>query len=234
MSEKDQVFGPEGCGGDAAAYVLGALDPAEAKAFERHLQDCGSCSKDLAGFEHVVDALAMSAPQYEAPAGLRARVMSDVRPEPSRSAASRRPWRGASRSWPPRAALATAMAAGLASAVFAIATLLPGGSNGVRVINASVVDSPGSAQMRLAHGRAEMIVRDLPAPAVGDIYEVWLKRPGHALEPTSALFSVSARGAGDIGVPGALQGVAQILVTEEPAGGSTVPTHRAVIVARLS
>ena len=126
------------------------------------------------------------------------------------------------------------LAVGFASAVVAIATLVPGGSSQVRVLHASVVDSAGTAQVRLAAGRAELLVRHFPAPAAGDVYEVWLKRAGRALEPTGALFSVSAQGAGDIPVPGALQGVAEILVTEEPAGGSLVPTHSPVIVGRLS
>jgi hypothetical protein len=31
------------CGEDAAAYVLGALEPAEVEAFRRHMVDCGAC-----------------------------------------------------------------------------------------------------------------------------------------------------------------------------------------------
>ena len=45
----------------------------------------------------------------------------------------------------------------------------------------------------------------------------------------SVLFSVTAQGAGDVGVPAPLS-VSEILVTAEPAGGSLVPTHPAVIV----
>jgi hypothetical protein len=48
------------------------------------------------------------------------------------------------------------------------------------------------------------------------------------------LFSVNAHGAGDIGVPDTLKGVAEILVTQEPAGGSAVPTRPPIIVGRLS
>ena len=42
------------------AYVLGGLDPADAAAFEAHLQDCGACRKELAVMEKVpmlLDAL---------------------------------------------------------------------------------------------------------------------------------------------------------------------------------
>jgi hypothetical protein len=108
------------------------------------------------------------------------------------------------------------------------------GSSGPRLIQASVAGSPGSAQLRVSGGHAELIVRHLPAPPAGHIYEVWLKRPNHTPAPTSALFSVTSTGAGDVGVPGDLRGVSEVLVTPERAGGSLVPTHAPVIVARLS
>lgn len=222
MSDEGRRVAREGCGVDAAAYALGALEPADAKAFERHLEGCEECAEDLAGFAHVVDALAMSAPQYALPSGLRRRVMRSVRSQPARSRASHRRWR-----WAP-------LAVGLASAVLGIAMLASGGSSKVRILNASVVDSPGSAQVRLADGRAELIVRNFPAPAAGHTYEIWLKRGSRALEPTGVLFSVSARGARDIEMPTALGGVDEILVTEEPAGGSLIPTSQPVIVGRLS
>jgi hypothetical protein len=86
----------------------------------------------------------------------------------------------------------------------------------------------------VAGGRAELIVRHLPPPPAGRIYEVWLKRAGQQPSPTSALFSVTTTGAGDVGVPGDLRGVSEVLVTQEPAGGSLVPTDGPVIVATLA
>lgn len=228
MSHDDRDLRREGCGADVAAYALGALEPAEAEAFEHHLKECPACTEELARFGQVVDELAVSAPQYPVPPGLRRRVMRSVRSEPRGSAASRPRSR-----WVP-AGLASATAVALAVVVFAIVTLVSGGSSHVRVVQANVVGSAGTAQLRLASDRAELVVRDFPAPAAGHVYEVWLKRAGGAPEPTRALFSVSAQGAADIGVPGALQGVQEILVTEEPAGGSLVPTHPPVIVGRLS
>jgi len=74
----------------------------------------------------------------------------------------------------------------------------------------------------------------LPPPRADRVYEVWLERPGVAPAATTALFSVTNGGAADIGVPGALRGVSQILVTEEPSGGSRVPTGPPVILAPTS
>jgi hypothetical protein len=104
----------------------------------------------------------------------------------------------------------------------------------VRVIQARVTGSPGTAEVRVAGGHAELIVRHLSPPPAGRIYEVWLKRAGQPPSPTSALFSVTTTGAGDVGVPGDLGGVSEVLVTQEPAGGSLVPTDAPVIVATLA
>jgi anti-sigma-K factor RskA len=227
----------EGCDANAAAYALGALEPAEADAFERHLQACPLCAEEVAAFEDVTDTLAMSPAQYPTPPGLRHRVMASVRSERRRRRAAARRWSCApiaivSRWSRTHTALATATLV-LVSATIVIAGLLPRGPSQVRVIQAKVAGS-GSAQVRLADNRAELIVRDFQAPAAGDIYELWLKRPGRPPEPTRTLFSVTAQGAGDIAVPGTVSGADEILVTQEPAGGSLVRTHPPLIVARLS
>ncbi len=239
MSGEDQVLTHKRCAGDAAAYALGALEPAEADAFERHLQRCVVCAEELGGFRQVADTLATSPPQYAVPSGLRSRVIGSASSDGRRSGASRRRRLRGPRviaSHGPRLAteLAAAIAVALVAAVVVITTGVLGGSGGARVVSASVVDSPGSAQVRLVDKRAELIVRDFPPPPAGLIYEVWLERRGRAPAPTRVLFSVTAHGAGDIGVPAPLNGVNEIMVSPEPDGGSDVPTHPAVIVARLS
>ena len=62
MTERDRTPHDRECGGDVAAYALGALDPAESDAFLRHLDACAVCRDELASFQEVVDALPMSAP----------------------------------------------------------------------------------------------------------------------------------------------------------------------------
>jgi hypothetical protein len=103
-----------------------------------------------------------------------------------------------------------------------------------RVVSARVMGSPGAAQLHISHNHAELVVSRLPPPPAGRIYEVWLKRGSSSPAPTSALFSVTADGAATVDVPGNLGGVSQILVTQEPAGGSRVSTHRPLIVASLT
>ena len=221
------------CGGDAAAYVLGALEPDEVEAFRAHLVSCVVCRDEVAAFRHVADALPMSAVQYAAPRSLRRRVLRAVRSEQADSPrAARAP--GRLPPWPATRRRTPAVAVG-ALVVLALATvgaveLGSSGSTAPRVIASSV----GRADVRLSGGHAELIVRHLPPPPAGDIYEVWLQRGQRAPSPTSTLFSVTSTGVADVGLTGDLHGVSRVLVTPERAGGSQVPTHAPVIVAQLS
>jgi Anti-sigma-K factor rskA/Putative zinc-finger len=229
--------GERDCGADAAAYVLGALEPSQAEAFRRHLSGCAVCQDEVAAFGQVADALHVVAPQLRAPRGLRRRLMRAVRAEP-RPRATQPSARGTLRVAPGlrRSAIAGGLALALAAAALAVGgvELLSRGQQGPKVIRASVIGSPGSAEVRVSDGRAELIMSGFPRPPAGHVYEIWLKRPGHAPSPTRVLFSVTSSGAGDVGVAGDLHGVRQVLVTPEPDGGSLVPTHAPVIIAQLS
>ncbi len=222
------------CRDDAAAYVLGALEPDEAERFRRHLASCAVCRDELAAFQPAVEALSMAAPQHALPRALRRRVLREVRAHArTAAAASERPtgrFFAASRR---RSALAVGLLLIAALAVGAV-ELSSAGSSGVRIIHASVAGSTASAELRLSGNHAELVVRHLPAPPRGRIYEVWLRRGQRPPSPTSALFGVTSSGAGDVGVPGDLHGVSEVLVTAEPIGGSLAPTRPAVIVARLA
>lgn len=235
MSKDDFTSETHDCGQDVAAYVLGALEPAEAEEFRHHLESCAVCRDEVAAFGQVIDVLPMAAPQQKAPPELRRRIMRNVRAQPHSRA------RRASPLWPlwERLVSRPVLATGLAAAVAALAIVggIELGSTGpgpAKIIRAAVTGVPGSAQLRISGGRAELIVSHLPAPPAGRIYEVWVKRPGQPPAPTRALFSVTASGAADVGVPGSLHGVNTVMVTQEPVGGSLVPTHPPVIVARLT
>lgn len=236
MSQQDSNVDARTCGGDVAAYALGALDAGEVQAFEAHLETCAICRDELFAFQEVVAELPVSVLACEAPKRLRRRVMAAVAAEPKPG------WRESPRrSWIPqlsgsRPRLGMAVAAVAAVVAIAAGALTLGGGNPVhtRVITARVTGSTGSAQVRLTGDRAELVVRNLSPPPLGQIYEVWLRRRGHAPAPTSPLFSVNSHGAGDVEVSGSLRGVNQIMVTPEPAGGSPAPTHPAVIRAALT
>ena len=236
MTTADSMSETPGCGGDAAAYALGAMDVHEGEEFRRHLTSCAVCRDELAAFRLVVDELPMAAHQHPVPRGLRHRVMRDVRAEPAPVGppAQRRRRTLFTGRFVSRPALAGALLVAVALAIVGGLDLAPSASSGTRVIQASVIGVAGEAQLRVAAGHAELIVSHLPPPRPGGIYEVWIKRGHHAPAPTQTLFGVTDSGTAEVGVPGNVRGISTIMVTQEPAGGSLVPTRAPVIVAQLT
>ena len=64
--------------GLAPAYVLGALEPDERRAFETHLAGCDVCASDVRSLGRVTAGLAQSVPQVTPRAALRDRVLIAV------------------------------------------------------------------------------------------------------------------------------------------------------------
>lgn len=227
MSGRDPTARPRDCGTDAAPYVLGSLEPAEARAFADHMRGCAVCREEVGALAPVLGVLPTCAPRYDVSPALRRRVMRAVRSEPkSSSVAPRRP---RLRRWTrKRSVLAAALAVTLPVAM-TLGVVIAGGSGGsaARVIQASV----GRAQLRIADGHGELIVDHLPPAPPDRVYELWLQR-GRGAPAPSTLFAVTSRDGAVLGVPGNISGIARVLVTVEPSGGSRVPTTRAVIVAR--
>jgi anti-sigma factor RsiW len=213
------------CGENAAAYVLGALEPAETEAFRRHIADCVACREEVAAYEGVTAVLPAAGGRYEVPRGLRRRVMREVRATP----------KPAGRAYDVRAPARFSLAwgGGLAAVVVAVivaVALSSGGSGGTRVIQASV----GSAQLRIAGGHADLVVHRLPQLPTGRIYEMWVQHGKAAPVPTGTLFSTTSSGTASVGVPVSLHGVSAVMVTQEPAGGTLAPTSAPVIVAPVT
>jgi anti-sigma-K factor RskA len=227
VTGSDPSARPPDCGSDAAPYVLGVLEPSEARAFVHHMQSCAVCRDEVAALVPALDVLPSCAPRYEVSPALRRRVMHAVRSEPkSGIARARRP---PVRSRLRRLALTRPVLVAALAVVVALGVVIatrPSGSP-TRVISASV----GHAVLRVTDGRGELIVGHLPPAPTDRVYELWLQR-GHGTPAPSTLFAVTSRGTAVLGVPGDLAGVTRVLVTVEPAGGSRVPTTRAVIVAR--
>lgn len=217
---------------DAAAYVLGALEEDEAHEFEAHLAGCPECRGELSSLSIVADALPLAAPPHSPPRSLKRRVMAGVRAEPQEAQRTRSRSRFGLAPAFPRPAFAAAAGLALALAVAIGALTLGSGAPSTRVIEAAV-GWHGSGQLRVSGNHGELIVRQMPQPPRGKVYQVWLKRGSRAPAPTSALFDVTAGGAGAVDVPGDLHGVSAVMVTPEPQGGSSAPTHAPVLVAQL-
>ena len=232
MSGEDRITNGRRCGDDAAAYVLGALEPAELEAFRRHLAGCDTCQTEVAEFEQITGALPDASVQYQVPKDLRRRVLADVRATPKAGAhAGSTPRLRPARSWRPLVAWGGAFAVVVVAVIIAFAgSVGSGGSGGTRVIQAS----SGSAELRIAGGRGDLIVHRLPRLPAGRIYEMWVERGSAQPIPTGTLFGVTSSGTASVGVPGSLSGVSAVMVTQEPDGGTPAPTTAPVIVARLT
>lgn len=223
---------PAGCG-DAAPYVLGALDEAEARTFALHRETCAICRDEVASLKVAADALALAVEPRPAPAALGDRIMTVVRRDAGLLAA-----RGDSHARRPRRFPGGGLVGSLAGVVAAVAIVLAvtagnGGRSSPRLIAATVTGSAGHAVLADWGNHSELRVAHLRPAGPGRIYEVWVQRHGLP-QPTNSLFDVTANGSASAAVPGSLKGVQAVMVTAEPRGGSSTPTSRPVVVASLS
>jgi anti-sigma-K factor RskA len=226
------------------AYVLGALDEDERAAFEEHLAGCPACRAEVDQLLPAAQALPISVDPVAPPPALKARIMAEVEreasllaaagPEADRPAAPQRRRRRRSLRVPrlvPAAVAAALLVVGVAIGVGA--TQLD--DEPERTIAAQVSGAPGATvSVELNGEEGRLMARGLPAPPSGRVYQVWLKRDGHAPEPTAALFMPSRDGAATASVPGTMEGIDQVMVTDEPDGGSPQPTGDLLAVADLS
>jgi hypothetical protein len=226
--------------GQAAAYVLSALEHEEAMLFREHLNGCSVCCADVASLQPVADSLSTGVSHVVASEELRARVMASVRSEAellnAAGAGADRPEPSRSR-WRIRRPqlLATALAMGVGLLIGAVAIDTGSQAPVTHVTSAKLASLPAGARavLRQAGNHAELVVSGVSQPPRGKIYELWLARAGAAPQPTSALFGVTRAGDASVNVPGNLAGVHQVMVTAEPLGGSTRPTSSPIIVATL-
>jgi anti-sigma-K factor RskA len=229
------------------AYLLEALPDHERQGFEGHLAHCGVCLEDVEGLRFASDALPASVEQLMPPPELKDRIMAVVEADarllaaasgeradlPEEAPAPRRR-RFALPSLRPAFALATVVGllvlGGLGGAL-----IRGGGDEGrdVRTVVAEVARGDASAKLLVGERDSRLEVANLDAPPEGRVYQVWLLRPGGKPEPTRSLFVPRADGTGSVSVPGSLEGVQQVLVTDEPVGGSKAPTKTPFLSASL-
>jgi hypothetical protein len=240
--------------GQAAAYVLRALEPEEAERYREHIAGCAVCGAAVAELQPIADSLPGAVPGVLASEALRERIMDGVRseaelldaagagadrPQPARRRARlslRRPQLLTAGVALRRPQLLSAGAALVAGLLIGAIVLNTGSSTPtVRVTTAQLASLPAGAHatMRQVGAHAELVVSGIAQPPRGKIYELWLAGESGALRPTDALFGVTRSGSASVNVPGDLAGVRRVLVTAEPLGGSQHPTSAPIIVATL-
>jgi hypothetical protein len=227
------------------SYLLGALPPDERDGFAAHLENCPVCRNDVEELAVAAEALPLSVPAVAAPPALKDRIMAVVESEAELLAAAGEQ-ADATRRAPARArrgflaglllrpAVALACAAVLLVAGGVAGALIAGGGDGERTVVAQTTAPRADVRLEIRDDRAMLVARGMPAPPPGRVYQVWIKRPGSEPEPTSVLWSTRRGGSAEVAVPGSLKGVEAILVTDEPRGGSDVPSKAPVITAETA
>ena len=225
------------------AWLLGALPDDEAEGFRAHLADCPVCRDDAAALQVAADALPASPAPVAPPPALKDRLMAIVESEaellhaagpesdrPRRARRRRGPWLGALF---PRPAFAAGLAAVLllvgAGAGLLGRSAFDGSTKTVAARVSGAAGARASLEVRDGHGR--LVASRLPAPPPGRVYQVWLDRGGPSPEPTNALFSTRKDGSAAVDVPGSLDGVRAVMVTDEPGGGSEKPSGKLLLTA---
>jgi anti-sigma-K factor RskA len=220
------------CGGDAAAYVLGAMDPAEAEEFQRHLVSCPHCREEVDALDGAAAALPLMVNQVQPPGTLRTRVMAEVRadarakrPKPSPTIRQRlaKPV--------PKPALAGFGALAIAAVATVALTFKPASSH---IVRAQIAWAQAAAVVKVTGSQGELLIEGMPQPPAGKIYEVWLKHGSGDPRATNALFDPNSAGEAGVEVPGDVSGDTTVMVTAEPDGGSRTPTSSPVIIANLT
>ncbi len=228
-----------------AAYALGALDPEEAAALERHLKTCEPCRLELATYERVgaglLTALPASAPRASVRQGLQKRlsgVNSRPRPSPNWSA-GRWLFAGALAALVVLNALLlsqvyslrqeqTEMMAQRKSDPTALAMLAYPTTKELAFDQNGVV---GSLLVDKQQDLVGVFAWNLPQPPSGKTYQIWLidsqgnRTKGGFLVPEAGYPFVTAV----VWSPRPLSTYTGIGVTLEPIGGSQQPTGSPIL-----
>jgi anti-sigma-K factor RskA len=233
------------------AYLLGALSEIEAKAYERHLEECATCREELERLRPAAEALPRSVTPVAPPPDLKASLMEVVREEarvrdsgPRRAEARERlgglrqrlaalvPAHARMR---PAAAWVSASFLLIAGVVtgFGVASLVSGDRE--RTVVASVDERRvpfASGSLRIAEdGGAILRVHGMPELGSDKVYEAWVQRNGETIPQST--FGVGPDGSGAAAVPDALEDADAVLVTREPRGGARAPSEKPILRVKL-
>jgi anti-sigma-K factor RskA len=222
---------------DLALYALDALDGNEAEEVEAHLAVCASCRRELAGHEEALGALVEDGPPPELWDAVQSQIRAgDVAPMNGTplhpvgpnlahldQSADRRGMRR-------RLALLAAAAAVVAVVGVGVGTQLDNDGNGSGTLAGVSTDGPTVAVLADAHGAdvARVVANDdgdvlvfgeLPTLSAQREYQLWSVDGARPV-------SLGVLGDGhDEAVPLSLPpSTAKLAISEEPAGGSAMPT----------
>ena len=197
---------------EAAEYVLGLLPPAESLALAARALTDPHLMASIASWERHLAPLANLVDPVEPPPTLwrRLALATGSEPEPRRPA---RP-RDLTRVWRNTALAASAVAAGLALFILARPPAAPG--TDIAVLTALTAPNPVFLVRLGADGSATVLATGNPDLPPGRSLELWALRPGATTPESMGLLPTQGRAR----LPLALPVGTQLLVSQEPPGGS--------------
>ena len=228
------------------ARALSALDAAEERALDEHLENCDECCKELEEWQATAATLAVVADPVEPSPKVRERILSEVRKEVS--APEVIPFRSTSRNiWRSFGSLGAMAAVVLFTALIVGIVVLWRENNavkdnlaqanefiqitkspGAKVSELKGVDLGAGATATLAYdktGHAMLMADKLPNVPRGKAYQLWFivgknpPMPGKTFSPDSA-----GKGVLKDQMPKEALDSAIFAITLEPEGGSNAPT----------
>ena len=223
---------------DISAWVIGALEPAEAAALEEHMRTCESCARQARWLQPATGALLESVEPVEPPPELRERVMSEVRADAARRQPAESRSRGGFLDFLRRPAAAMAVVAIIVAvpAIFltGLGDFLTANGDGDAESEAPSLascNSPGGlicATLEREGDTGTLQVSGLRQLENDRVYQAWVQH-GDVMKDSS-LFAARADGTATAAIPREdLHGGDAVLVTIEPRGGSEEPTTDALV-----
>ena len=221
---------------ELGAYVLDALDGDERRRLDAHLEACDACAQELRHYRAVAGALPLALPPLSPPADAWRRIHEMVgRPAVRRRSTPEAVWRWVRAArWPAAVAVTLVLVAWNVTLHRQLWRYAEGPQveklarrPGRLVILGSPTLPHASARLFAAvDGRGgHLAVSGLKPLPADRVYQLWFLRrsaaPGHA-----ATFTVDDAGRAwvVVSVPRPLDETDAIVVTEEPAPGSSAPT----------
>ena len=225
---------------ELGAFLLGALEPGEAEALERHLEGCERCREELRWLAPAHDALPETVARVQPPPELRQRLLAEVREDARRAAGGASERRGAldwlrdvaRPHWRPLAAGAAVLLIVAAVVGYEVGNggSDGGGANAVTVETKEPTGLVAAVSMEgTEHGRIKL--SNVPSLPTDKVLEAWVERDGE-VEAVPTLFVPDGEGQAATTI-GDMRGVSVVMVTKEPPGGSEAPTSEPIATVSI-
>ncbi|HZC06428.1 MAG TPA: anti-sigma factor [Ktedonobacterales bacterium] len=242
------------------AYALGALEPDEVDAVERHLETCSACRALAQDARRNAESLWLTTPQVAPPASLRNRVLARIAQEkaatgigaavdsansaPARDEHAREPDSDTAPEPAPPArgafrrltqALWGEQATDERAASALLRDLLADPQSIVWPVAGTPEAPQASARFVVSRNRRDgvIVTNGLRRPGAGKAYQVWLLRGGQPLPNALFLVNRSGVGASIVHADEPWRDFDTVAVTPEPMGGSPAPSGPIVLAGSL-